>query len=206
MTPIYLLGAGGHCRSCIDVVEAEGKYRIHGVVERRGALRTKVLGHEVVGFDDELGVLLQSVPHALVTVGQIMSPLTRIALFQAVRKAGGSFATVFSPTSHVSRHSVVGEGTIVMHGAVLNASSRVGVNCIINSLSLVEHDAVVGDHCHVSTGVRLNGGVSVGNGSFIGSGSVVREGVSIGEGCVIAMGSIVGRDVPPGTLFKNSGK
>ena len=30
-----------------------------------------------------------------------------------------------------------------MHGAIVNAGARVGKNCIINSKSLIEHDAVM---------------------------------------------------------------
>jgi len=30
---IILLGAGGHCKSCIDVIEAEGKFTIVGILD-----------------------------------------------------------------------------------------------------------------------------------------------------------------------------
>ena len=33
-----------------------------------------------------------------------------------------------------------------MHGAIVNALASVGRNCIVNSQSLIEHDAVVMDH------------------------------------------------------------
>jgi sugar O-acyltransferase (sialic acid O-acetyltransferase NeuD family) len=201
MIPIHLLGAGGHCRSCIDVIEAEGRYVIRGIVVKQGSDSAGVMGYGVAGTDEELSVLLREVPDALVTVGQIKSPDARIALYRAVKSAGGRLPFIVSPGAVVSRHAAIGEGTIVMHGAVVNACSTIGVNSIINSLALVEHDAVVGDHCHISTGVRLNGGVVVGEGTFIGSGSVVREGVTIGDGCLIAMGSIIDRDLPSGTRF-----
>ena len=31
--PIILIGGGGHCKSCIDVIEQEGKYRIVGILD-----------------------------------------------------------------------------------------------------------------------------------------------------------------------------
>lgn len=201
MTPIYLLGAGGHCRSCIDVIETEGRFIIRGIVVKRGSDASGAMGYGVAGTDDELPVLMKEVSYALVTVGQIKSPDTRIALYTAVKSAGGRLPSIVSPRATVSRSASVGEGTIVMHGAVVNACSSLGDNSIVNSLALVEHDAVVGHHCHISTGVRLNGGVMVGDGTFIGSGTVVKEGVSIGAGSLIAMGSIVNRDLPPGTRF-----
>jgi hypothetical protein len=30
---ILLLGGGGHCRACVDVIEAEAKYQIVGIVQ-----------------------------------------------------------------------------------------------------------------------------------------------------------------------------
>ena len=30
---LILLGAGGHCKSCIDVIETEGKFTIAGILD-----------------------------------------------------------------------------------------------------------------------------------------------------------------------------
>jgi len=32
MKSLLLIGGGGHCRSCIDFIEEEGKYQIAGIV------------------------------------------------------------------------------------------------------------------------------------------------------------------------------
>ena len=36
---------------------------------------------------------------------------------------------------------------------------KIGINCIINTKALVEHDAIIGDHCHIATSAIINGGV-----------------------------------------------
>lgn len=42
-TEILLIGAGGHCPSCIDVIEQEGRFSIAGVVDKvRGAESLKL--------------------------------------------------------------------------------------------------------------------------------------------------------------------
>ena len=33
MKDLILLGCGGHAKSCVDVIEAEGKYRILGLID-----------------------------------------------------------------------------------------------------------------------------------------------------------------------------
>jgi sugar O-acyltransferase (sialic acid O-acetyltransferase NeuD family) len=196
---ILLLGAGGHAIACIDVIEQENRFDIAGVVGEAHEMGSEVLGYPVVGTDMDLPELLAEVPHALIVVGQVKSPDVRMRLFGRVRELGGRPVTIISPMAHVSRHATVGEGTIVMHGAVINAGASVGRNCIVNSLALVEHGAQVGDHCHIATNAAVNSEVRIGAGTFIGSSSSVRQRVTIGERCVIGMGQRVLADCADGT-------
>ncbi len=204
--PILLVGAGGHARSCIDVIEQEGSLTIVGLVGLPGEIGSSVLGYRVLGTDDDLYSLARQFESGLVTAGQIKAPEIRIGLFDALKKAGASLPVIVSPRGYVSKHAQVGEGSIIMHGAIVNAGAIVGRNCIVNSLALIEHDAIVGDHCHVATNAAINGGVRIGEGTFIGSGSAVRQGVEIGERCVIGMGQRVILDCKARTQLPALGK
>lgn len=197
-TPLLLLGAGGHARSCIDVIEQEASFQVAGLVGLPGEVGDLVLGYPVLGTDDDLPSLFRDYAHALVTIGQIKSPEVRIRLFEAGEKGGCRLPVIVSPRAYVSKHATLGAGTIVMHGAVVNAGVTIGRNCIVNSQALVEHDSVVGDHCHLSTGVVINSGVRVGTGTFIGSNASVRQGVRVGDRCVVAMGRRVLKDFDKG--------
>lgn len=202
MKSLLLVGGGGHCRSCIDVIEAAGIYQIEGVVQPRASSEL-VLGYPVVGSDDDLPQLLKSSNLALITVGQIKNPEIRIRLFDLLKQLGAKLAVVVSSKAHFSKHSVIGEGSIIMHGAIVNAGARIGNNCIVNSQALIEHDVEVHNHCHISTGARLNGNVTIGTGSFVGSGAVIKEGVRVGKNVVIGAGQNVLRDVPNGMVIKH---
>ncbi|ACF42850.1 acetyltransferase [Pelodictyon phaeoclathratiforme] len=185
---IILIGAGGHAHSCIDVIEQQGQYHIAGLVGMPHEVHDKHLGYEVIATDDDLPQLAKEYGHALISLGQILSPGSRIRLYQQAIKLGFQLPVIVAPTAYVSRHATLGAGTIIMHGAIVTAGVRVGDNCIINNRSLLEHDTTVEDHCHISTGAILNGGVTIGAGSFVGSGTVIKEGVIIGKDCVIGMG------------------
>jgi sugar O-acyltransferase (sialic acid O-acetyltransferase NeuD family) len=199
---LLLIGGGGHCRAAIDVIETEGRFLIKGIVQQRAAATNSVLGYPIVGEDDDLRALLMDTPYAFVTVGQIKSPAVRRQLFADLQRLNAVIPSIISPKAHVSRHAHVAEGTLVMHGAIVNSSARIGVNGILNSLSLVEHDAEVGDHCHISTGARVNGGVVIADGCFIGSGAILHHGVKVGANSVIGAGCVITRDVEPGTVVK----
>ena len=43
---IILVGGGGHCKACIDVIEYEGNYKIAGIVDIPEKLHQKILGYE----------------------------------------------------------------------------------------------------------------------------------------------------------------
>ena len=202
MRRLLLIGGGGHCRSCIDVVEAGRQYEVAGIVDNEVPIGTLQLGHAILGTDDDLPELVERFGAALVTVGQIKSASVRIRLFGRLRELGAELPSIISPLAYVSRHSRIMAGSIVMHGALVNAQASIGENCILNSQALIEHDVQIGSHCHVSTGAKINGGVHIGTGNFVGSGAVVREGVRIGDQCVIGAGAIVTRDVPDGTLVR----
>lgn len=202
MNELVLVGGGGHCRSCIDVIETGAAFRIAGIVQPAAAGTADVFGYRVIGSDNDLATLIDRFRNALITVGQIKSPDLRGRLFASVRALGAVLPVIVSPKAHVSPRAEVGAGTIVMHGAVVNAGARIGDNAIINSLALVEHDAAVGAHCHISTGARVNGGTVVGDGTFIGSGAVLKNGITVGARCVVSAGSVVLRDVPAGTLVR----
>jgi len=185
---LILIGAGGHAHACIDVIEQHGQYRIAGLVGLAEEVHVQHLGYSVIATDYDLLELAKEYQYAFITVGQIWSPDSRMRLYQQATELGFQLPAIIAPTAHVSRHATIGAGSIVMHGAIVNAGARVGINCIINTRALLEHDATAEDHCHISTGAILNGGVCIGAGSFVGSGSIIKEGVTLGKGCVVGMG------------------
>lgn len=204
--PILLAGAGGHARACIDVIENEGRFEVAGLVGLTEEVGTKILGYPVLGTDADLMTLAKEISHALVTVGQIKSPLARVRLFGQLEQCGYVLPVVVSPRAHVSAHATLGAGSIVMHGAIVNAAATVGRNCIINSQALIEHDATVGDHCHISTAAAINSGVRIGAETFVGSNTSVRQSIEIGARCVIGMGSRILSNCPEGSLVPRVGK
>ena len=203
---IALIGGGGHCKSCIDVIESTEKYDIIAILDHPDLKDQSVLDYAISGSDDDIALLPQNT-QCLVTVGQLSSATLRKHLFNLIIESGLSPATVVSPNAIVSKYAQTGAGTIIHHSAVVNADARIGKNCIINTFALIEHDVQIGNHTHISTGARINGGVSVGEGCFIGSGAILNQGISIADHVVIGAGSVVtGSITEPGTYYGNPAK
>jgi len=196
---LILIGGGGHCKSVIDIIEGTC-WKIIGILDLAENVGKTVLGNNIIGTDEKIPEFIHKTCF-LVTVGQIKAAVLRIKLHEKILSAGGKLATIIAPDAHVSNHSCIEKGTVVMHKAVVNAGAKIGIGCIINTMANIEHDAEIGDYCHISTGAMINGDCSVGNETFIGSGAVVSNGVSITERCIIAAGAVVRKDITTNGIY-----
>lgn len=195
---LLLIGGGGHCKSCIDVIVSTKQYDIVGILDLPEKLGTKTLGVPVVGTDDDLPKWLDQVDEVLITVGQIRSCAKRMQIASFLTQFDVCLANVVSPFAYVGQGVSIRSGTIVMHGVTLVAGATVEENCIINTNALVEHDAVIRSFCHISTGAIVNGEATIESRSFVGSGAVVVQGVTVGADSLVGAGETIRKDVPAG--------
>ena len=190
---LILIGGGGHCKSVIDVAESAG-YNILGILDIPEEFGKSVLDYKVIGTDEDIPQYADKASF-IITVGFIKNPAIRVRIYNKVKEVGGKLATIVASTAHVSRYATLCEGTVVMHQAVVNAGTQVGVNCIINTFCNIEHDAVIGNHCHISTGSMVNGDCKVGERVFIGSQSVLANSITVGDDIIIGAGSVVRKSI-----------
>jgi len=195
MEPLLLIGGGGHCKACIDVIKRQEKYQIAGIIDLPGQQGETLLDYPVVGTDDDLPQLLGSNPAVLITLGFSRGSKRRQELYRQLDSGGGKLATIISPLAHIAAHARLAEGTIVMHQALVNADARIGVNTVINSQALVEHDCTIGNHCHIATGARINGGCRIGDNCQIGSGGIILPGCSVAANTLIGAGAVVTQSI-----------
>jgi sugar O-acyltransferase (sialic acid O-acetyltransferase NeuD family) len=199
---IILIGGGGHCKACIDVIEAEAKFKIAGIVDVKEKAGQKVLGYKIIASDENLPELAKEYRYFFITIGQTKSPALRIEKFSLLKSLTVELPVILSPLAYISKSTCIEEGTIVMHRAVVNADARIGKNCIINTGAIIEHDCLIEDHVHISPGAVLAGGVAVSTGAFIGTGATVMQGIRIGKDTIAGAGAVVITDVPDGVKVK----
>lgn len=198
---IILIGGGGHCKAVIDVIEAENKYRIAGIIDMPEKLGQKILNYKVIGNDNDIVKFAQQYELFFITIGHIKTPELRIKLFEKVKKAGGKFPVIISPNAYVSKHTKIDEGTIIMHNVVINADTTVGKNCIINNKALIEHDCKIGNHCHISTNAVINGTCEIKNRCFLGSSTVLYNNISVISNTIIGAGATVTKNITESGVY-----
>jgi len=110
------------------------------------------------------------------------------------------WVTLIHPRAFSHTSSIIGKGTVVFAGSIIQPDVNIGEHCIINTGATVDHDCKIEDFVHIAPGVNIAGGVIIGEGVFMGIGSKVVIGKYIGKWGTVGAGSVVLNDVPDGAL------
>ena len=187
---IWLYGAGGHALVVADVLGAMGQ-TVRGIFDddpaATGTREYPVMPGLKIGGREQFasldGLLLISVGNNRIR--------QQLALDLPVE-----FAGAMHPSAQISQSAAIGIGSVVFHGAIVQANSQIGRHVIINTAASVDHDCQIGDFAHVAPNVTLCGDVTIVQGTLIGAGAVVIPGVRVGAWSTVGAGSVVVRDVP----------
>jgi len=203
VTPVVVLGSGGHAAVVIEILEAMGGYEIAGLLwddDRPGHM---VLGHRVIGGEaDWTHALERGVAHAAVGLGGWTDNAARRDLFLRARAAGFQVVTPIHPDASVSPSAAVGPGSTVCAGVVVNTGAVIGDDVILAAGATVEHDARVGDHTLISNGAHIGAAATIGSGAVIAIGAVVAGRVTVGADALVSAGAVVVDDVAPGVTVR----
>lgn len=188
---MYLFGASGHAKVIIDSLKASGK-QISGLFDDNPDVK-ELLEYSVYGsFDqnrlgDEELIISVGLNHIRKKIVEKLLENTR-------------YGKAIHPSAIISEYASLGEGTVVMQGAIIQSSVSIGRHCIINTAASADHDCIIDDFVHISPNATLCGSVSVGEGSQVGAGAVVIPGIKIGKWSLVAAGAVVMKDVPDNVL------
>jgi acetyltransferase EpsM len=208
--PLVIVGGGEHARVVIEAARSRpDEWAIVGIVDPSPAARTRdLLEVEHLGGDAELIDRLERTEaerRPWCVLGFVGSDGV-VGREDAVRRLGAAarWATVVHDRAWVSPSASLGEGSVVLAGAIVNAGAAVGRHAIVNSGAVIEHDVVVGEQVHVGPGAVIGGSATVGDGSLIALGAMVRDHIRVGSRATVGMGAVVVADVAPGVVVVGS--
>lgn len=197
---IYILGGGGHGKVVIDTIEAQfGNESILGILDDNPAKKNLDFhGHKIIGSIQDLK---SGVSNLILAIGDNKTRQNRA--FE-IKKMVKSFISVVHPLAQIAPTGIIGIGTLVMPGVIINADAIIGSHCIINTGAIIEHDCIVGDFTHIAPGTVLTGEVKIGHTTLIGANSTIVPGISIGDNCLIGAGSVVTKNIPDFAIVRGN--
>jgi sugar O-acyltransferase (sialic acid O-acetyltransferase NeuD family) len=195
---LIILGAGGHARVVIDALRRMDA-RIVGICDPvLPAGSPGPMGIRGLGGDEALERFDPGRVQLVNGIGSIGDPKVRIAVYERLAGKGWQFASVTHPSAVIGAECVIGAGSQIMAGAILQVGTRIGVNAIVNTSVSIDHDCMIGDHAHIAPGAVLCGDVVIGEETHIGSRAVIVQGVTVGAGVKVGLGAVVTRNLHDG--------
>jgi sugar O-acyltransferase (sialic acid O-acetyltransferase NeuD family) len=196
---LVIVGAGGHAREALDVVDAVNRtghrYRVIGLLDDDQRLHgSSIRGHTVLG-DVLLLATLSAAVRFFIGIGSCPA---RSRIAQAVAHLPHRAETLIHPFSSMGSDISLGDGCLVAPGVVVTTNVRLGRHTHLNSGSTVSHDCTLGDWVHIAPGAHIGGAVTIANGCDIGAGSTIIQGLTLAEWSVVGAGAAVVRDVAAG--------
>ncbi|WP_163131694.1 acetyltransferase [Agarivorans sp. Alg241-V36] len=190
---LAVYGAGGHAKVVVEIARQLG-YQAISLFDERWQELGETEGCQVIGGWQDMLSHLASNPDCSAHVA-IGNNSTRLKRLQALKDLDVKLPVLIHPKAYVCCSAHLGDGSVVMANATVSVGSSIGLGCIINHNSSVDHDVKLGDCVHICPGVNLAGEVQVGHETMVGIGSCVIQGIIIKERVFIGAGSVVVKDV-----------
>ena len=195
---VILVGAGGHALSLAE-------FSVLQIAGYLAAKENEKMPGKWLGNDENALPLIKNGNHFHIAF--VYSGLPRMQarekLIEKYQTLGAKFSTLIAPSAIVTQNSIIGEGTAVMTGAIINRAN-LGRHVVINSGAIIEHDCSIGNNTFIGPGTVVGGFTNIGCNCFIGLGARIGNDITIADNISVAMGAVVNRNLTePGIYHGN---
>ena len=193
---IVVIGASGHAKVIIDIVEREGKYEVLGLIDSYKEKGRKTFGYAILGTEKLIPQLIEkeNLYGGILAIGD---NYIRQELFYKIKEIQPDFKYVnaIHPHAVIGAKVKIGKGVVIMPGVIVNTQSKIDDFCILNTKSTLDHECKMKKFSSLGPGTNVGGNVKIGECTAISLGAKVIENIDIGKHSVVGAGSLVIRNV-----------
>jgi sugar O-acyltransferase (sialic acid O-acetyltransferase NeuD family) len=188
---IIIIGCGGQGKVILDILQSQNKKVLGFIDDDISKHNSKINDVPVLG---NMNYLLDKkiITDVAIAIGDNNK---RAKIFNLLKDNDFNIIQVIHPRSIISRNANLGEGVVIMPGAVINTNVLIEDNVIINTNSSVDHDCIIKKHSQVQPGAKITGNVTVEEFATIGSGATILPNLKIGKNSFVGAGAVVTKDV-----------
>lgn len=110
---------------------------------------------------------------------------------EAFNKYEKDIGTLIAPSATVSQDAYIDKGCVILHDAFVGPGTLLGLNVLVGTKAIIEHNSIIGNHSVVLTGAIVNGNCKIGRRCMIGSGAIIIQGIEICDDVKIGAGTVV---------------
>lgn len=197
MEKILIIGASGHAKVIVDIIEKQNKYNIFGFLDTFKQKGEKLFNYNILGTEDDLNDIVSQnkISGCFIAIGDNYTRKTMASKIFDMNP-NITFINAIHPNALIGKNVQIGQGNAIMPGTIINSDSHIGNFCILNTNSFLEHDGKMEDYSSISSGVRTGGNLTLMEGSAICIGATVLENIVIEKDTIIGAGSLVNKNIP----------
>lgn len=125
---------------------------------------------------------------------------SRESLFGRLKGMGYAIETYVHPDARVYSSHSLGEGAVVLPGAVIEPHVRLGANSLVWCNATLAHHCNVAENCWVASGAVISGQANVSRNTFIGVNATVVNKITVGECNIVGGGALITKDTKPNSV------
>ena len=191
MSCVVVIGAGGHARSVINLIQST-QQSVWGVYDDHYVPGEKILSVPVLGKISDI----KPEQKLVLAIGDNYHRADAFFKFKSQIET----ESFIHPAAFVESGVKMGIANQILARAYLNTQVIIGDNNLLNTACVLEHEVEIGHHNHISVGAILCGRVKLGSLCFIGAGAVLADGICVCDDVIIGANSTVLNDISePGT-------
>jgi sugar O-acyltransferase (sialic acid O-acetyltransferase NeuD family) len=194
---VAIIGAGGHGRVVLDILNKLPSDRVVGFVDANKDLAgRRIDGMPVLGDMSSMEAIRDDfqIAGAIVAIGYNG---VRRSFADELDHIGIQLVNAIHPSADLAGNVGLGRNVVAAAGALVCAHCQIGDSAILNTGCIVDHETMIGTAAHICPGARLAGRVTVEAGAFVGIGATVVQSVRIGYEAIVGAGAVVIDDVDP---------
>jgi acetyltransferase EpsM len=196
---ILIFGGGGHGKTLIDLIRAQGAYQIAGIIDEGIPAGTHIMDVPVLGGAEKLAeTAALGVKLAANAVGGIGNVDARIRVFGLLEEHGFLCPNLIHPSAWIEPGAKLEGGVQVLSQAYVGSEVSIGFGTLLNIGAIAAHDDRIGRVVNLSPNATLAGNVTLEDYVQVGMCASINIGVRVGTRALIGNGATVKSDVPAG--------
>lgn len=138
---IIIIGASGHAKVVIDIIEKQNKYHIFGLLDSYKPKGYKVFDYEVLGTEALIPDLIKNheIHEGIIAIGDNGKRKHMLAKIAAISYEF-KYINAIHPQAVIGKNVMIEEGTVIVAGAIINTCSKIKRHSIINTKGSIGHD------------------------------------------------------------------
>ncbi len=195
MKPLVIFGIGSLAKTLYYYVTEYDQREVLGfTVESKYMVDNTYRNLSVFPFERILEYVNPDECEVLLAIGYTNMNREKGRIFHCCKETGFQVASFIHPTAHISKSSIVGEGTVMLEDVVISAHCNIGVGNMFWNRVNISHDALIGDFNNLAPGFSTAGEVKIGSYCFGGVNATLQNNVIISDFTLIGGGSYVSHD------------